>query len=66
MKKVFVVAGVVLSVVLAVISGIKIYTHHQAARYEETAVPYVKMVVPEISKWDTDSIKNLMSPELMK
>lgn len=41
--------------------GIKIYTHYKSSQYAETAVPYVKMVVPEISKWDPAIIKKYMS-----
>lgn len=66
MKKVLVILGLVLLAAIIIISSNKIYTYYKSSQYQDTAVPYIKMVVPEISKWDPETIKGYMPPESLK
>jgi len=59
-KKILVLLGIVISLAIIVVFGIKLFMQHKASQYEETAVPYIKMVIPEISKWDPQIIKKYM------
>ena len=65
-KKVFGILGAIALVAVVVFVSVEIYTSRQAAQYKDTAVPYVKMVIPEISTWDSATIKEYMSPESLK
>lgn len=66
MKKIFVIFGVVIFFAVSVFAIVQIYKRYKSAQYEETAVPYVKMVVPEISKWDPEIIKKYMPAESLE
>ena len=66
MKKILIILAAVLTAVTFVLSSITIYTWYQSSKYEETAIPYVKMVVPEISEWNPDTIIELMPEESLK
>jgi hypothetical protein len=65
-KKFFITIGFILLVAVLVFTGIKFYSQQQAAQYADTAVPYVKMVVPEISNWNPENIIKLMPEESLK
>jgi hypothetical protein len=58
--------GFIVLVALLVFGGIKISTQREAAAYEPTAVPYLKMVIPELSTWDPQTIKSYMAPESLR
>jgi hypothetical protein len=62
-KKVFSLACFIVVAAVLIFSGIKFYQHKLVSQYENTAVPYVKMVVPEISKWDSEIIKKYMTAD---
>lgn len=66
MKKLAIILGSMFSVIVVVIAIINIYTWHKSQKYEETAVPYIKTVIPELSKWDTKSIKGYMAPKVLE
>ncbi|MCP3176516.1 hypothetical protein MJO47_05320 [Desulfuromonas sp. KJ2020] len=66
MKKVFMVLGVVSLVVVLAMAGIGIFTWYKSSQYKDTAVPYIKATVPELSKWDPEVIKGYMAPEGIK
>jgi len=65
-KKVFIVLGVIFSVLIFLIAGIGAFTWYKSSKYEDTAVPYIKAVIPELSKWDTEITKSYMAPEVQK
>lgn len=65
-KRLFGAVFTILVLGLSVVAGIKIYMNHKSSQYRGTAVPYLKKVVPEISKWDTEIIKEYMPPESLK
>jgi len=66
LKKIIIILSAVLLVAVAIYSGIQFYTGQQAERYDMAAVPYLKMVVPEISKWDPEIIKKYMPEEALQ
>lgn len=41
------------------------YRHLQSSKYEKTAVPYIRQVLPVISSWDPTLIKDYMAPEVL-
>ena len=63
MKKVLVVFGFSLVLAASVFFGIKAFKHYKSEQYAGTAVPYVKRVVPEISRWDPEVTKRYMAAE---
>lgn len=63
MKKILVVLGFALVVAASVFFGIKAFNHYKAEQYAGTAVPYIKRVVPELSRWDPEVTKRYMLPE---
>jgi hypothetical protein len=65
-KKFFVIAGVVVSILVTAFATFEILKRQKESQYEATAVPYLKMVVPEISKWDPEIIKGYMPPESLE
>lgn len=38
----------------------------KADRYEETAIPYLEMAIPELTSWQYDQLKPLLSPAARK
>jgi len=60
-KKVLKLAGIFFVAALLAFVAIKSFVGYQSSMYKETAIPFIKVAVPEISKWDVDIIKSLMS-----
>ncbi len=56
----------VLFVFTVAISGFYIYKNVQASRYESTAVPYIKQVLPKISTWDPALAREYMAAEVLE
>ena len=50
--------------IAAVIIGSIVYDRYQASEYTDTAAPYVKQIIPIVSKWDPAAIRALMVPEV--
>ena len=50
--------------IATVIIGSIVYDRYQATEFTDTAVPYVKQIVPIVSKWDPVAIRELMVPEV--
>lgn len=65
-KKVLIVLGVIFLVLVLIISGIGVFTWYKSSKYENTAVPYIKAAIPELSKWDIEITKEYMAPEVKK
>ncbi|HEY5674730.1 MAG TPA: hypothetical protein VIR78_13550 [Malonomonas sp.] len=66
MKKFLVLSGLALVVIVTVAACIFAYSKYEESQYTDSAVPYVKMVVPEISKWDVETIKRHMNAESLE
>ena len=63
LKKFLIGIGAFASLIIIGIIGIGIYTGYKSAEYDETAVPYIKAAIPEISKWDKDIFYSYLSSE---
>jgi hypothetical protein len=48
-------------VILAVFVGLFINTLIKQTQYDDTAIPYIKKVVPQISQWDLNTAKPLFA-----
>ncbi|MFK5926227.1 MAG: hypothetical protein QM483_06330 [Desulfuromusa sp.] len=42
------------------------YWAYLAAQYDDTAVPYIQKVLPELSTWNPDIVKQYMAPEVLR
>ena len=56
----------VIFVFVAAISGYFIYGNMQSAKYDGRAVPYIEMVLPELSSWDAARVKLVLAPEILR
>ena len=66
MKKFFILLSLWLLTIICVIVGSNLYEQHQGEAYTETAVPYIKRVIPEVSKWNPAITRKLMAPEVLE
>lgn len=57
--------GIFLVIVLA-IGGMGLFAWYKTSQYDDTAVPYVKTTMPELSKWNPEITKKYMAPEVME
>lgn len=65
-KKILVMVCGLTCLGLLIVGGFRYYSGQKEAQYLTTAVPYVKMVVPELSKWDPLVARQHMSAEFMQ
>jgi hypothetical protein len=59
-KKILLIPVFILVVVVLIYFGVIYQQRQQSAQYQGTAVPYLKMVIPEFSRWDVEIIKRHM------
>lgn len=64
LKKFFILLVLWLVTIVAVFAGSVIYDKYTASEYDAIATPYLKSIIPEISKWDPVTTKGLMAPEV--
>jgi hypothetical protein len=64
LKKFFFMLVAWLVVIIGVIGGSALYDRYKTSEYDDRAVPYIKEVLPEISKWEPATTKALMTPEV--
>ena len=63
LKKFLIGVGAFASLISVGYIGIGAYKNHEAAQYNDTAIPYINTAIPEISKWDKDIFYNYLSSE---
>ncbi|MGR6874124.1 hypothetical protein ACU6U9_17870 [Pseudomonas sp. HK3] len=63
MLKLLKIVGSVFFVFVIIIASFGYYSFQKAAKYETTAVPYIKEVLPKLSFWDVDTFKMYSTPE---
>ncbi len=56
----------ILCVLICAFSGLFIYKKMQASPYEQTAVPYIKEVLPLISTWQPELLDDYMATEVLE
>ena len=62
LKKILKWVGIFLGGLVLLFILIGVYTGYKEAGYRETAVPYIKKVIPEISKWNYKESKKFFEP----
>ncbi len=50
--------------IVSVVIGSIAYNYYQGSEYSDTAVPYIKQVIPIVSEWEPAAIRELMVPEV--
>jgi len=60
----FILIIVWLITIAVVIMSPLVYDRYQATKFTDTALPYVIQIIPIVSKWDPDTIRELMVPEV--
>lgn len=63
MKTFFILLGSWFVLIIAVIIGSIVYSQYKTSEYDEAAVVYLERVIPELSKWDAEKTRQLMTPE---
>lgn len=64
LKKFFILLLLWLVTIIAVFAGSIIYDQYKSSEFDSIAAPYIKKIIPEISKWDPVTTKQLMAPEV--
>ena len=64
LKQFFILLILWLVTIIAVFAGSILYDKYTASEYDDIASPYIKRIIPEISKWDPVTTKGLMAPEI--
>ena len=64
MKKYFVLIALWVVSIAAAVGGLEIYRSYQGSEFDKTAIPYIRQVIPEISKWDPETARALMNPDI--
>ena len=57
--------GITVLVIAIIFAGIFVWVSIISSKYNETAIPYIEKVMPELSKWDVDVAKQYMAPEAL-
>lgn len=65
-KKIFIMICVLITVAITIILSFRYYSDKKEAQYATTVVPFLRQVIPELSKWDPEVARNYMSAEFMK
>ncbi len=42
------------------------YGYYQSSQYDDSVIPYIQKVLPELSTWDTEIVKQYMAPEVLQ
>jgi hypothetical protein len=57
LKKIFQWVGIFIIGIILLFVVIGIFSGYKAAEYKDTAVPYIKNVIPKISEWNAETSK---------
>jgi hypothetical protein len=64
LKTFFILLALWFVTIVTVIIGSIVYDRYQASEYTDTAVPYIRQIIPIVSKWEPAAIRELMVPEV--
>ncbi len=64
MKKYFVLIALWAVGIATIVGGLEIYQNYQGTEFDKTAIPYIQEVITVISKWDPETTRALMAPEI--
>ncbi len=65
-KKILIMVCGLTALGLLIVGGFNYYSGQMETQYLTTAVPYVKLVIPELSKWEPAIAQKYMSAEFMR
>lgn len=65
LKKFFILLGTWFVTIMAVFLGSALYDRYKTSEYDGRAMPYIRDVLPEISKWDPATTMALMPTEVV-
>jgi len=65
-KKFLKIIGIIFLCIIALFGAIATYTYLKSAEYKETAVPYIKEKIPELSLWNPEVAKKYLAPEALE
>jgi hypothetical protein len=63
-KKYFALIALWVVTIATLIGGLEVYKAYQSSEFDKTAIPYIRSVIPELSKWDPDTARALMTPDI--
>ena len=63
--KLFKLIGILFICIVGFYLALFAYGYIKSTGYDETAIPYIKKVIPEISSWDIDVLKKYSSAEAL-
>ncbi len=66
MKKFFIMIGVWLVAMISLIVGFHLNERSKAGEYDDTVIPYLNRIVPEISRWDLETTRGFMAEEALQ
>jgi len=52
--------------ITVIIGGSFLYSAYQGKKYEKTAVPFIKEVLPLVAQWNVEQTRKLLAPEALK
>lgn len=64
--RILAVLGFVLLAIVGSCAVLLGYTSFKSGELEKTAVPYLRKVIPELTRWDMAAVKTYMAPEALK
>ncbi len=64
LKQFFTLMVIWLVTIIAVFAGSMLYDQYKASKYDVIAEPYIKRIIPELSRWDPVITKALMAPKV--
>ncbi len=65
-KKLLIMFCFLSSIALTILVGFHYLSVQKESQYSTTAVPYIKMVIPELSKWDPEIARKYLSADFLK
>lgn len=65
LKKFFMLLILWFVTIICVVGGSMIYDRYKTSEYDDIAFPYIKRIIPELSKWDPATTSGLMAPEVL-
>ena len=64
-KKLLLLFAFLACVALTVVFGFRYFSSHKAAEYAPRAIPYIKQVIPELSKWEPAVARSYLAAEFL-
>jgi len=66
MKKILQIIGTIFLLVVASVVGLVSYSYFKAEEYNNTAVPFIKEKIPELSSWNSEVMQKYRAPSTLE